>query len=217
MTALTAPGPLEDGVVRVRPWRDTDLACVEQAAEDPRIPRGTTVPARYTREAGLAYIARQHARLTSGEGVCLAVADQREDRAVGHVNLMIRPQPGVAGLGYWIVPAVRRRGMASRAVSLMTAWGLGAGHFARIEAWVEPDNRASQRVLEANGYLREGRLRSFLTIGNHRADVLVYSRLPADPPPGALESGRRDTADLTETLEWPAPYPAAPHGPPGVP
>ncbi|GAA4936948.1 GNAT family N-acetyltransferase [Actinoplanes utahensis] len=180
MTSLTLPPPLHDGTVRVRPWRDTDLACVEQAAQDHRIPQGTTVPARYTTEAGLAYIARQHARFTSGEGIALAIADQRTDQAVGHINLMLRPQPGVAGIGYWIVPAARRQGIAARAVSLATTWGLGAGGFARIEAWVEPDNHASRRVLETNGYLREGLLRSFFTIGTRRADMLVYSRIAAE-------------------------------------
>ena len=164
----------------MRPWRDTDLACVEQASQDHRIPLGTTVPARYTPQAGLAYIARQHARLTSGQGVALAVADQRTDKAVGHINLMLRPQAGVAGIGYWIVPAARRQGIGSRAVSLTTSWGLSTDNFARIEAWVEPDNHASQRVLEINGYLQEGRLRSFLTFGTRRADVLVYSRIAAD-------------------------------------
>lgn len=180
MTRLTYPAPLGDGVVRVRPWRDTDLGCVEQASEDAGIPQGTTVPARYTPEAGLAFIARQHARLTSGQGVSLAVVDQPTDRAVGYVGLMLRPQEGVAGIGYWIVPSFRRRGIASRAISLMTTWGLSSGSFARIEAWVEPDNRASQRVLEINGYLLEGRLRSFLTFGARRADVLVYSRITAE-------------------------------------
>ena len=141
---------------------------------------GTTVPAHYTAETGLAYIARQHARLTSGEGVALAIADQCTDQAVGHINLMLRPQEGVAGIGYWIVPAARRQGIASRSISLITAWGLSAGNFARIEGWVEPDNHASQRALEANGYLQEGLLRSFLAIGTRRADVLVYSRITAD-------------------------------------
>ncbi|MEV0677988.1 GNAT family protein [Actinosynnema sp. NPDC050436] len=179
MTELAYPEPLTDGVVRVRPWHDGDLPCVEQASEDPRIPQGTTVPVHWTPEAGRAYIARQHARLTSGEGWALAVADQRTDRAVGHVNLMLRPQAGVAGIGYWIVPGARRQGFGSRAIALMTAWGLGAGGFARVEAWVEPDNVASQRVLEDNGYLQEGRLRSFLTFGTRRADVFVYSRVRA--------------------------------------
>lgn len=188
MTSLAYPAPLDDGVVCLRPWRDRDLPCIEQASQDPRIPQGTTVPAHYTPEAGLAFIARQHARLTSGQGVSLAVVDQHTDHAVGLVILMLRPQEGVAGIGYWIVPSARCRGFASRAVSLMTTWGLSTGNFARIEAWVEPDNLASQRALEINGYLLEGRLRSFLTFGARRADVLVYSRITAEATTTKRES-----------------------------
>jgi RimJ/RimL family protein N-acetyltransferase len=57
----------------------------------------------------------------------------------------------------------------------MTEWGLGT--FARVEAWVEPDNTASRRVLAANGFEREGLLRGFLSFATRRADVFVYSRL----------------------------------------
>jgi RimJ/RimL family protein N-acetyltransferase len=174
MPDLAYPTDLADGVVRLRPWTATDLGCVEQAAEDPRILEVTSVPARYTRESGLAFIGRQHERLTSGQAVSVAIADHDTDEALGLAILQPRPQPGVAGLGYWIVPKARRRGLAGRAVGLMTGWGLT--DFARVEAWVEPDNTASQRVLESNGFEREGLLRSFLVLGTRRADVLVYSR-----------------------------------------
>jgi RimJ/RimL family protein N-acetyltransferase len=90
---------------------------------------------------------------------------------------MLRPQPGVIGLGYWVVPSARRRGVARRAVALASDWALGPGEFARIEAWVEPDNRPSQSVLAAAGFELEGRLRSFLCVGDARSDALVYSRI----------------------------------------
>ena len=177
MTSLSYPDLLTDGVVRLRPWREADVGCVEQASRDSRIPEGTTVPAHYTHQEGLAFIHRQHGRLTSGQGVSLAVAEVGTDRAVGLVILTIRPQSEVAGIGYWIIPSVRGRGIASRAVALMTEWGLGAAGFVRVEGWVEPGNHPSQRVLEANGYVLEGRLRSFLALGARRADALVYSRI----------------------------------------
>lgn len=183
MTASSYPGPpdgpLSDGVVRLRPWDEQDLPCIEAAAQDPGIPQGSTVPTVYSRPEGLAFIARQHTRLTSGQGVSLAITEEATDRAVGLVILQVRPQPGVAGLGYWLVPAARRRGTGSRAVALMTTWGLGAAGFARVEAWVEPGNTASRRLLEVCGFELEGRLRSFLTLGPHRADALVYSRVTA--------------------------------------
>jgi [ribosomal protein S5]-alanine N-acetyltransferase len=175
MADLHYPASLADGVVRLRPWADGDLGCLEQATRDPRIMESTTVSALYTPENGLAFIRRQHERLVAGQAVSLAIADNATGEALGMVILMVRPQVGVAGLGYWTVPNARNRGLARRAAGLMTEWGLGL--FARVEAWVEPDNIGSQRVLEANGFEREGLLRSFLCFATRRADALVYSRI----------------------------------------
>jgi RimJ/RimL family protein N-acetyltransferase len=182
MTQLNYPEPmLSDSLIRLRPWDLGDLECVKQASSDPWIPKGTTVPARYSPEEGAAFIARQHRRITTGQGVSLAIArttaEDASDEAIGLIILQIRPQVGVAGLGYWVVPAARRHGYASRAVALLSEWGLGAGGFARIEAWVDPDNLRSRRLLERNDFEFEGRLRRFLSVGDRRTDALVYSRI----------------------------------------
>lgn len=71
MPDLVYPGDLTDGTVRLRPWTPGDLACIEQAATDPRIPENTSVPAVYSPEEGLAFVERQHQRRTSGQG-CLS-------------------------------------------------------------------------------------------------------------------------------------------------
>jgi RimJ/RimL family protein N-acetyltransferase len=158
------------GVVALRRWRETDLECVAAAAEDPRIPAGTTVPATYTPEAGRAFIARQWQRETDGEGRSRALAV--DDRAVGLVWIAFRPQPRVAGLGYWVIPAERGRGYGTRGAQLAAEWALTHG-FARIEAWVAPDNVASQRLLRSAGFEREGVLRAFLD----GKDAVVFSRV----------------------------------------
>lgn len=107
----------------------------------------------------------------------LAIHARQPDRAVGLVVVMLRPQPGVVGLGYWIVPSARGTGAAKAAARLASTWALDTAGFARVEAWVEPDNIASQAVLDAAGFEREGRLRAFLPSGAGRSDVYVYSRV----------------------------------------
>jgi [ribosomal protein S5]-alanine N-acetyltransferase len=140
---LTYPDPdLADGVVRLRRWRETDIACIEAATADPGIPEGTTVPALYTLGAARAFIARQWQRAESGEGVSLAITVAASDEATGLLWLGIRPQVGVLGLGYWVIPGARRRGLGSAAVRLATAWALDQVNIARVEAWVEPSNVA---------------------------------------------------------------------------
>jgi RimJ/RimL family protein N-acetyltransferase len=174
---------LTDGVVTLRPWRLSDLPCVEEASRDARIPEGTTVPAQYTVAEGLAYIRRQWTRVDGGRAVSMAIArtgtdtGADADSAVGQLFLTMRPQPGVVGLGYWLVPSARGAGLTSRAVTLATDWALGELGLDRVEAWVEPRNEPSARTLLRAGFQREGRLRSFLLIGSRRADVDVFSRV----------------------------------------
>ena len=178
---LAYPDPeLTDGVIRLRRWSERDVACVEAAATDERIPAGTTVPAVFTVEAGLAFVRRQRSRLEQGEGLSLAVAEADGDEALGLAVLLLRPQPGVAGLGYWIVPAARRRGRATRAIELLSGWALCHAGIARVEAWVDPGNQPSQYALASAGFVREGVLRSFLSQGGRRGDAVVYSRTVDD-------------------------------------
>lgn len=179
--ALSYPrSELGDDAVRLRRWRESDLGCIEEAAADPRIPWGTSVPVNYTAAEGLAFIHRQWGRAESGEGVSLAVADAPTDEAIGIGVLMLRPQEGVAGLGYWVIPRARGRGVATRIARLLTTWALTEAGVARVEAWVEPDNAASLRVLEGAGFIREGVLRSFLCYQGRRADAVVLSRIAED-------------------------------------
>jgi RimJ/RimL family protein N-acetyltransferase len=172
--------PLTDGAVLLRRWAETDIACVEEASWDPRIPQGTTVPARFTEVEGLAWIERQWGRAEKGEGLSLAIADATSEEALGAVVLLFRPQPGNVEIGYWVIERARGRRLASRAVALVARWALTDAGLARVQALVEPDNTASQRVLEGAGFQREGRLRSYLVFDRRRADAFIYSLVPSD-------------------------------------
>jgi ribosomal-protein-alanine N-acetyltransferase len=170
---------LDDGLVRLRPWRLNDVRCIEGATGDARMSAGTTLPTEFTIADGEAFIRRQWTRVPNGEGLSLAIACADSDEAVGSVVSMLRPQPGVTGLGYWIVPDARRRGFASGAVALLAEWSVSVGGFGRMEAWIKPDNEASQRVVAGAGFEMEGVLRSFLPLGDERQDMQVWSRVRA--------------------------------------
>lgn len=178
---LFYPDPdLTDGVVSLRKWRITDVECLRHAAVDTNIPRITSVPAAFTEEGARTFIERQWGRIEDGEGVALALTDAATDEAVGHIYVAVRPQHGVVGLGYWVVPEARGRGFAARGARLAATWALGPLGADRIEAWVAPNNEPSLRTVASAGFHREGVLRSFLTFGGERSDMVVWSRLPSD-------------------------------------
>lgn len=177
---LSYPDPaLTDGAVVLRRWAEDDVGCVEEATQDPDIPKGTTVPATFTLAEGLAWIERQRSRADSGTGLSQAIADAASNEALGAAVLMAR-QHGTAEIGYWLIPRARGRGFGSRAVGLLARWAVGDARLARVEALVVPDNAVSQRVLEKAGFRREGHLRSYLVFERQRADALIYSLLPSD-------------------------------------
>ena len=121
--ALPYPDPeLGSSLVRLRRWSYDDLPCVEEASTDPDIPRGTTVPAEYTDEAGRAWIDRQWSRQTDGQGLSLAIVEQTSGLAVGLVFLGLRQPEGQCEIGYWLVRVHGR--VRTEAVGLASRWVL---------------------------------------------------------------------------------------------
>ena len=172
--------PLSGGRIGLRRWREVDVECIRLAGTDPDIPKGTTVPATFTPAEGLAFIHRQWGRVQNGEGVSQAIVEVHSDRAIGLMWVALRPQPHVGGMGYWVVPSERGQGVATAAVRLVVPWALDALDLRRLEAWVQPENLASQRVLRNAGFREEGRLRNFLNTEGGASDALVFSTIPPE-------------------------------------
>lgn len=171
--------PLRDGDVLLRRWVESDTNCVRAASDDPVIPTGTTIPADYTPEEGLAWIRRQWGRQDEG-GISLAIAEGGRGAALGTIVLQRLSTPGSVSIGYWLLAQHRGQGYGSAAVRLLSRWALTEGGVERIEAYVEPENAASLALLRSVGYRREGLLRSYLAFEDRRADAEIWSLLPHD-------------------------------------
>ena len=63
---------------------------------------------------------------------------------------------GVVEIGYGILEEYQRQGYATEAVGEAANWALQQPGVRRVEAETEPNNRASQRVLEKCGFLPSG-------------------------------------------------------------
>lgn len=59
-------------------------------------------------------------------------------------------------IGYGIDEAYRKRGYATEAVGGMVKWAMKQDGVKYITAQTEPNNKISQKVLLANGFLRDG-------------------------------------------------------------
>jgi len=110
----------------------------------------------------------------------LVIADAGHDGYLGCV-LLFRDRPGgIVELGYGVAPAARGRGIATRAVRLASQWAISELAAERLEARTDPENAASQKVLERAGYTREGLERRSREVRGVRRDMICWSLLPEE-------------------------------------
>ena len=82
-----------------------------------------------------------------------------------------------AEIGYWLGEAYWGKGISTKAVELITAYGFDQLNLERIYTGVFDFNKASMRVLEKNGYTQEGLFRKAVIKNGNRIDEYRYSKL----------------------------------------
>jgi RimJ/RimL family protein N-acetyltransferase len=177
MTELPWPTtPPAHGSVILRAFTDEDARLAVELGTDPYIPLIGSLPAHATAEQALEWVRRQQGRFAEGTGLPFAIADAESNNAVGTVGLWLRNlSEGRASAGYAVSPVHRGRGVASSALTALTAFAWTIPALYRIELYIEPWNNGSIRAAERSGYQREGLLRSYQEIGGTRRDMLLYA------------------------------------------
>ena len=180
MPALPALSePLSDGVVCLREWRDADQDALVEIANDDAIQQWTRVPSPYTKRDAEEWFALTRTTRAAGHQVAFAVTAAEDGELLGSIDLRVNPaDPAIGELGYMVGPRARGRGVATRAVELITAWAFDALAIERMEILVDPRNEPSTRVAASAGYEREGLLRSYRPSRNGgRLDLAIFARL----------------------------------------
>lgn len=80
-----------------------------------------------------------------------------------------------AELGYVIARKFWGKGLGTQAIKLAIEMGFKELNVERIEAYVDPSNVASQRVLEKSGFTKEGLLKNFVIQKGFVKDRFIYS------------------------------------------
>jgi RimJ/RimL family protein N-acetyltransferase len=127
-----------------------------EACQDSEIPRWTRVPSPYSESDARAFLESSARERAEGRAVHLAVVDAGIGSLLGSIGLVrVASESGAAELGYWVAAPARGRGVATRAVRLLSRWALDSLRLSRLHILAEPRNLASQRVAERAGFTRE--------------------------------------------------------------
>lgn len=163
--------PLTDGTVTLRPWHPDEAGWYAEQAADPEILRFTSEPAGLTAAAVRAAIEEM---LATRAHAGLVVTDAATGALLGNAGLAPGAEPGTGAVSYWVAPAARGRGVATRAVRLLVAYAAELG-LRRLTLWTRADNTGSRRVAEAAGFRLEGVEPGGETIHGADRDVARYA------------------------------------------
>jgi len=168
---------LRDGEILLRPFVPGDAPAVCLACQDAEIHRFIPrLPEPYTELDARRYVADCTQAWQRGQRRPFAIVDACTDRLLGTIEVRL----GETGsIGYWVAPPARGRGIATRALRLLSRWALEQG-VERLELTTHPENLVSQRVAEGAGFVREGVLRSHMRFREGRRDSVIFSLLPGD-------------------------------------
>ena len=172
---------LQYGRYTLRPTLDSDVTAIYEACQDPLIPRFTTVPINYTMSHALDYFQRIPASIELQREIPFVIefglGDEKEFAGVISLHT-ISIDNHRAEIGYWMREQMRGKGIATAAVKILTGYGLDTLGFKRIEAAVDLDNTASQKLLISAGYEREGVLQQRVTRSNgNQIDMVIFAAL----------------------------------------
>jgi RimJ/RimL family protein N-acetyltransferase/8-oxo-dGTP pyrophosphatase MutT (NUDIX family) len=170
---------LTDGVVSLRPWRESDIAAAV-AGHDAEIMLWFGQDAPPSHDGMREVLQRWQEEDTAGTRIGFVI--EHDDEPVGAVE--VRPRGAAAALSWWLFAGHRGLGFATRAVRLLVDYAIEALGARRVEAEVDPRNQASLRVATRAGLRREGvrRVEAGMADRPDQTDVVVLARLATDPP-----------------------------------
>jgi RimJ/RimL family protein N-acetyltransferase len=163
------------GGLLLRPWADIDAPVFLAAYQDPSIRRWHTRRPRSEDEVR-AWFEQYRGDWTREIGGHWAVTGGGQ--VLGRLALRgLDFDDGVADCAYWVLPAARGAGVASRALTALSVWALGEIGFHRLELDHSTRNDASCRVAVKCGFRLEGTKRSAAVHDDGRHDMHLHARI----------------------------------------
>ena len=115
----------------------------------------------------------------SSDSATFIIEDKEGKEAGWIVHFLTRFGGGASSteLGYGVAPDTRGKGYCSEAVAIMLDYLFLLKNIHRIQALTFEENKPSKRVLEKNGFTKEGVIRKLAYYRNRWWDCILYSIL----------------------------------------
>ncbi|MDP2721538.1 MAG: GNAT family protein [Bacteroidales bacterium] len=160
--------------IRLRKWEMSDLESLITYANNANIANNLTdvFPHPYTKADGECFIT-----MVQEDDPVKVFAIEIDGKACGAIGIF--PQPDIhkknAEMGYWLAEPFWGKGIMTKLIGEMIAYGFTTWDIDRIFARPFGSNLASQQILRKNGMKLEARLDQTLWKNNRYEDELIFA------------------------------------------
>tara|TARA_R110002020_G_scaffold135680_9_gene303009 strand:- start:1014 stop:1574 length:561 start_codon:yes stop_codon:yes gene_type:complete len=156
-----------------------DVDAITEAAQDPEVPRWTTLPSPYTRADAEEFIGKAASWWESTSELTWGI--RIDGSWIGMIGLHATQPGGDAEIGFWMAKSARGKGFLTEAAARVVDFAFAAPlSLARIQWRAIVGNVASALAARALGFRYEGLLRQGLSDVRGRHDGWVAGLLASD-------------------------------------
>ena len=179
LTINFSPFPnLETERLFLRRVDSNDLKEIFALRSNPETMKYIPRPLVKTDEDALEHIAMIDTKIETNEGINWAITLKDNPKLIGVIgHYRIKPENYRAELGYMLLPEYHGQGIVSEAVKEAVKYGFQVMKLNSLEAIIDPDNHASAKVLEKNGFIKEAHLKEYEFYEGRFLDTVIYSIL----------------------------------------
>jgi ribosomal-protein-alanine N-acetyltransferase len=135
-------------------------------------------PLAKSREDALAHLALIDAKIDNNEGINWAITLKGTEEMIGIIgHYKIQPENHRAELGYMLLPEFHGKGIVTEAIKATLIYGFEVMQLHSIEAIIDPENGASENVLQKNGFVKEAHILENEYYNGEFLDTVIYSLL----------------------------------------
>lgn len=169
---------LETERLLLRRVNSNDIKEIFALRSNPETMKYIPRPLVKTDEDALEHIAMIDSKIDCNEGINWAITLKNNSKLIGIIgHYRIKPEHYRAELGYMLLPEYHGKGIVSEAVKEAIKYGFQVMKLHSLEAIIDPDNHASAKVLEKNGFVKEAHLKENEFYEGRFLDTIIYSIL----------------------------------------
>ncbi|KAL7124331.1 hypothetical protein ABFS83_14G041400 [Erythranthe nasuta] len=162
--------------ITLRPFNQSDAEDILSWIGDDRVTKSDRMKTLKSKEEALAFIDRESTNLWR-RSICI------DDRSIGLLTVYLGSDDEVCRgeIGYALAVEYWGKGITTRAVEMAVPKVFDEfPQILRLQGMTNVENKASQRVMEKAGFVKDGLMRKYFYLKGQIQDVVVYSVLSPD-------------------------------------